>query len=343
MKVASELFERVNRGLEQSRWNFGWIRAAESWRWATPGLVLSVNRRACLFAIACLIIIVAGFRVFPFEPDGPVYRGQCWKAWLPEFDHYPLGMPVKESQYHAPNAVPAVLQAGTNALPGLVAMLSHKDSQLNSWVIGFLDRQCRVELPFTPANLVQRRAAAAFEVLGTQGQPVVPQLVRLLNDRQTATFSAVALAATGQPAIQPLKLALANSDPQVRAAAAHGLGFVEPPSEAAVVALMAALKDRAIVVRTSAVNSLGRQKGRSEEVVLALTRAVEDPNGCVVLAAMRALRQFGDRAKSALPVLLSRRQEFEGRAKYELEETLKAIDPTGAAQAEVAGKIIRAK
>jgi HEAT repeat protein/cyclophilin family peptidyl-prolyl cis-trans isomerase len=107
--------------------------------------------------------------------------------------------------------------------------------------------------PAAPVPERGRRAAAP-----TPPPPPVPDLVRLLSDREARVRrrAALAIGRVGLPAgVQPLVPVLSDADPEVRQMAAFALGLIGDRS--ARDPLVAALADPAPVVRGSAAEALG--------------------------------------------------------------------------------------
>jgi HEAT repeat protein len=89
-------------------------------------------------------------------------------------------------------------------------------------------------------------------------------------------------------------------------------------------------------VRSTAIFALGKIGTEPDRVVPVLMNALHDPRPDVRINAVRALVQFGPKAKLAVPALveiLSNAQD--GMQRSHAEYVLKAIDPEAAAKAGV--------
>ncbi|HEX8422236.1 MAG TPA: M56 family metallopeptidase, partial [Pyrinomonadaceae bacterium] len=166
------------------------------------------------------------------------------------------------------------------------------------------------------------RAAAACALGRGRAARAIPALIQMLNDDAAiepvkcwdenvtwspalATFkqaspgeeAAIALAAMGQPAVEPLVAALGHANASVRRNAAWAIGEVtggrEIRRESAVAPLRSALQDGDEWVRMAAARALGEiQDGRAVESLLA---ALSDSNGRVRELAAWALGEMKDR------------------------------------------------
>jgi hypothetical protein len=92
---------------------------------------------------------------------------------------------------------------------------------------------------------------------------VIPALIEVLrdNDQDTRQYAAMALAAMGSRAVEPLIGALKDKSRERRAAAAYALGQIGPPARAAIPALVQTLKDDSPTVRRQAAYALSRIVG----------------------------------------------------------------------------------
>jgi len=192
-------------------------------------------------------------------------------------------------------------------------------------------------LPFFGSQdpAVRRDVVAAFEKIGPGARSLAPELVKRLRDGEEWDVSVIeALGYLGEgarnmaPALRP---ALAEKDLKVQMAAALALVLTGEPIEDFIPVFEDALEDRlhgfdaarslaragpkaagAIPVLLGAFKKGNREAGyalgviglRAELVVPALIAAVSSERPNLRSTATRALRMFGPKAQSAIPVLL---------------------------------------
>lgn len=89
---------------------------------------------------------------------------------------------------------------------------------------------------------------------------LVAALIDTLRDPdvEVRTYGAIALAAVGAEAVDPLVTTLADKNPSARAAAAYSLGVMGAPATPGIAALVKTLKDESTDVRRQAAQALGR-------------------------------------------------------------------------------------
>jgi HEAT repeat protein len=221
----------------------------------------------------------------------------------------------------------AVRKVGTNAIPWLLVELSAKEATRGD------------ELPtnFCSGAAIGRRwlAATAFEVLGSSAKDATPNLIPLLDDKQTSYTAATALGGIGVGSIPVLTQALTNTHSCARESAARVLGLFGAKAESAVPALIRCAADKDDSVRGFATFSLG-QIGREPDVVLPVLIAnLRDSDHSARWNAACALGKFGDKAKPAVPALLKVLHEDDPDVRVIATDALHQIDPEAAAKAGV--------
>jgi HEAT repeat protein len=185
------------------------------------------------------------------------------------------------------------------------------------------------------------RAAAACALGRGRAVQAVPSLIQMLGDDAAiepvkcwgengswspalATFkqaspgeeAAIALAAMGQPAVEPLIVALGHANASVRRNAAWSIGEISGGMtvirESAVVPLRSALQDGDEWVRMAAARALGEiRDGRAVESLLA---TLSDSNGQVRALAAWALGEMKERrAVQGLSTMLLRDEQADAR------------------------------
>jgi HEAT repeat protein len=141
----------------------------------------------------------------------------------------------------------------------------------------------------------------ASHALARIGPPAVNPLVEALGDRNNVVRrrAAMSFVIMGRPAIggvQALAKAVQDEDAEVRQAAAMALGRIGPAAPSTP-ALVQALKDREPRVRVVAATSLGMIGAR--EATPALTEAAHDGNPAVQKAAAEALLRLEGKPRPA--------------------------------------------
>lgn len=124
-------------------------------------------------------------------------------------------------------------------------------------VLSAADRTAAERLFDSKLNATQR-ANACFELRGNTAQDVIAALSRALDDADLRACAADNLRIAG--AIVPLKQALSNPEPQVRAAAARELGELRKPE--LLEPLSAAAGDENALVSTNALAGLSLYPGK---------------------------------------------------------------------------------
>lgn len=155
-------------------------------------------------AVLAALALVALVYLWPV--NDPVYQGQALSQWvlsegmkagglrfggmeMPGIQH-----PPSDSQ-----ALEAISQVGTNALPMLVRMLGSKESSVERWSQTLADkyRLLRRFIFIPPRSNIkfarQLGAVVAFHRLGPRGERAVPDIVPLLTDPDLALSAMLAL------------------------------------------------------------------------------------------------------------------------------------------------------
>jgi HEAT repeat protein len=143
----------------------------------------------------------------------------------------------------------------------------------------------------------------ASQALAAIGEPAVEPMIDALKDRDWRVREGVADALgdiKDSRAVEPLLIAVRDADPHVRESAAGSLGQLKDAS--AVPALTIALKDKFASVRAAAAFALGLIA--DPDAVQSLALALKDPDYEVVAMSAGALDRIGAPAVDALVALL---------------------------------------
>jgi HEAT repeat protein len=200
-------------------------------------------------------------------------------------------------------------------------------------------------LPFLLADIANEKAKDnrysqatwAFDALGSIGKPAIPKLTKLLE--QNPGYAPVALAGIGSDAMPELLNALTNGSFWVRDNAAAGLANAiyseKITPDQARAAFPIAIKN----LQYESTNALFRDNTRWRAAALldalklepdisvpALIKGMEDTNFTVAAECALALGSFGDRAKSAIPVLTKASSSTNNQLSWAASRSLKMIE-----------------
>jgi HEAT repeat protein len=204
------------------------------------------SARRLLFAVA-LVGILSWFAWFILKPREPSYQGRSLSNWLEEASEGGFGI-YPDAR---PEAVNAIRQIGTNAIPTLLKMAKAKDSKLTFFLRKWNNRFPRLDLPFFPTEEMRGLAVTGFYVLGPKAKSAVPGLTGLLKSddediRITAALCLGCLHEEAKPAVPELMKEFEREVSRTNQifAAAFALGKIGPSASAAVPVLNAALTNR---------------------------------------------------------------------------------------------------
>jgi len=179
-------------------------------------------------------------------------------------------------------------EMGTNALPGLMGMLTSEASSGEGMAMAFQDAGLPM-LHIETALDRQWQALKGFEVLGSNALPVFDSLVGLLNGGQHADVVPFALAEMGEPALEPLQSAMSHRNEAVRWNSALAVSTFGKDGASGVGALLNLLEDANARVRCAAASALGILGKNDDEVVAALSESLMDQDSTVRSAATKSL------------------------------------------------------
>jgi hypothetical protein len=138
-------------------------------------------RRIIFILLAVLLLSVVVFCLL--QPGEPSYQGRKLSDWLNDDCGPTATIGIKIMQTLPLERIQAARNAvcvmGTNAIPTLLKWAQARDSSLKTKLNTILDHQHFVNLRFKTAAAMQSKAIIGFLLLGTNGLPAVPALVRL--------------------------------------------------------------------------------------------------------------------------------------------------------------------
>ena len=158
------------------------------------------------------------------------------------------------------------------AIPGLTGLLQDRDATVRAnaavalWRIGRHANTIPVlvEMSRRPEGPGPYQAVVALGRVASQAEKATPALVAALRhaDPDVRRAAARGLGRIGPPAIAALKLALADPDQEVRRSAVEALRWIGPAAKAAEPVLIEALRDTDDQIRRSAARALGKIRGQ---------------------------------------------------------------------------------
>lgn len=213
-------------------------------------------------------------------------------------------------------------------------------------------------------DAVRMSAGVALTAVGVRAEGAVPALHDALHDSahvavrwQAAMILGRLAPSAGQASVPPLTEALADREPQVRAAAAEALGKIGRASATAlpqvvllvrdpdattrlkavealpniardtslVDPLVVALSDSAPAVRRAAAAALGALGTSTSTSIAALAQALKDSLAAVRAAAALALAEIGPPARDSRVALLAARRDSSAQVRRVVEDALRRI------------------
>ncbi len=239
------------------------------------------------------ILTSSGFlvqRQFFFEPSS---HGKRLSTWV-------LKTPLYAANKTNMDAVVALREIGTNAVPYLVALLNSKNSSLATRLWQASDR-----MPFIRWHLMSdfercHRAMQALSILEHDACPALPELRKLLTDQNYTgglthpqEEAAAVLAHIRPEGVAILVQATTNKDQWVQKAAIQALGSNPPAEPGVVVSLTHCLKSENPDVRLLAAVAIGMLQEDPEIAVPALREALNDESTVVQQSVAHSLTKFG--------------------------------------------------
>jgi hypothetical protein len=285
--------------------------------------IMNLGRRTALIGLVTGLLV--GLAVFLWLRAGSLeYQGKSLAAWLDE---------PQPTILLSEEAVAAVAHVGARAVPVLLKRLRARDTALSIKLTDWARHQRFVKFNLIPAETRRSRAVAAFRVLGPTAATAIPDLILMLEDSETTSYAALALAAMGVAAVPALTPVLTNRNEWAVLGAIAALAHIGPKAKPAVPSLIAALDHpvaqvrveaeltlvliaqtpeiaRAIIgrlgdpspeVRRFAATSLGRLKSQQAVARPALAKAAQDPDRSVRLSAQQALNELELMPAEVLP------------------------------------------
>ena len=284
--------------------------------------------RKAAYALGVVVGIISIYAAFRFAvPPDPTYQGKRLSEWVVDLDDLDALKP-RESQQKAKEAIQAI---GAEGVPMLISMLRRHDSAFR--------RNLAKEFgapSFAQAEVYQKRAFSALEILGPSAREAMPELIAQFQQAELSPWAADAIMRVDpEAAMGVLAEALSHTNKTVREVAADRLGFsnVATNADPIIPALLRALKDSDPQVRIGVAFALGRFRKSPNVVVPALIWQLSDTNIYCRLYALDALAEFGNHARAAAPAIQQCISETNAHYRARAVAALVRVDPDAAAQA----------
>ena len=223
----------------------------------------AVKKRRRLFLIVIGVGVLAGVLAVVFRPaPEPEYGGMRLSEWVDSISGA-ADRPGRSKERK--EAVEAILQIGTNAIPFLVNSIGYEEPAWKTKLYATVNNLIRHAHPswyLRDKRLARQRVAefllAAF---GQGAKPAIPELTRLLNDPKasaSATRAAAVLANIGNAGLPPLLGRLTNhvANPILRMALVNHIGYFGTNARTAFPIIQRFVADPDVYVRIAATNAL---------------------------------------------------------------------------------------
>ena len=272
-----------------------------------PGIILLDKSAVKKLLIIAGVLVVASLTIIALlainrSPDAVVYNGKSIRTWA---------LQMGANDEHLTREATTQFQAlGSNAVPGLVALLATRDSFLRKGIW-----TAALKMPAAIRNVVTKQvrapdsarvrgaAARSLAAIGRNAQGAVPSLARMLqeDEAQCRMQAAFALGSIGGWAVRELIKASESKDLNIRYAAVCGLGNVRSRDDVLISALLKTTGDPNDGVAISAGTILATIGTNALPVV---TKALESPDMQTRRQATRALATIRAPRDETVPLLL---------------------------------------
>jgi HEAT repeat protein len=278
--------------------------------------------RARIVATCSLLSLATTLTVLLYSRNDVTYQGKSVRTWAL--------LLKSQSQQSRIDATNAFLLMGTNAAPGLVALLSKQDShlqvilwQLSAKLPGSVQAFVRKKAGTPDGEQTRNLAAQALGLLGASGQIAIPALRKvILEDPPNRWAAADALSRTGAVAVPELALLAFNTNYMVRTAAVKSLGNCGEDALPALHVLIWALDDPNEPTRFSAAQSLPALGQKAFEI---LSNNLTNPSPAMRCKAMRAIQCFPQARVQTLSRLLEGVNDHEVACRMQALRTLSRV------------------
>jgi HEAT repeat protein len=174
---------------------------------------------------------------------------------------------------------------------------------------------------------------SAFEILGPEASPAVPDLERLTKNNKTIVppiLATEALGYIGKDGLPALIAALSDPNKTNRWRIIGAIGSIrnlDSNDRTAVLVLIKYLNDSDALLATTAAQSLGSLALQPDLAVPALTKVFKDPKSRLRIVSALSLSKFGEQARPAAPVLVEALRDPDTVVRAVALNTLKEVAP----------------
>jgi hypothetical protein len=276
------------------------------------------SRQIALILLTCGFIAVVVAVIWPGKPE-PMYNGkslsewkEMYKRWLysdvfpPEEREVAMSrQAVKAAHEMRADIIPIALKDIQCETPAWPSQMAEKIGQSE-----YLSRWCPNSIWMLLNEDRGRDGAIYFGMLGPDGSPAVPDLVRIMNQTKSNAIRKRAmfvLGHIGDDGLKPLMEAFANPKFPNHEIVISAIGLALEKSgdvRPGVQLLVTNLTNSDDTIFSASAGVLGRLALEPESVVPALANYLQSPNNDRRAAAVFALREFGNKTQSAMPSLM---------------------------------------
>ncbi len=228
------------------------------------------------------------------------------------------------------SAEAAIRQLGTNCLPTLLDMLGATEATRKKVASrsGSSELKSLTSRGVISSGDLQDMAMQGFRVLGTNAEPAVPKLAKLLHGEETAESAGQVLLGTGPKGLSVLTNAM-NDGALTHVMIQVFANYKGSETEMVTSLLLRAVKDPNPAVQGNAADALA---GRNPEVAVpVLIELLGNPDPYPKLRAVITLARYGPAAKRAIPKLM---EYYTNNWDSFAFHALRTIDPDAGAEAE---------
>jgi HEAT repeat protein len=240
---------------------------------------------------------LAGFAWLVLHRHEPYYHGKPLSFWLDDA----CRTQAFQIEGAAPDAEGAMRELGAHALPDLLQLL-RSANYIPEQIMGEMSRENQFAFLHMPGvDYREPMVCWALKRLGPEAKPAVPQLIRLLDrrdsDEKTAAANCLASIGPGAEAAVPALLAAWSKDASLETSVLAALREIGPGARGALPRL------DGVTNRIVADFTAMRIKGESSQPFIEKLRNFSSSNAWWQTASL--VGELGTKAESAVPLILS--------------------------------------